>query len=216
MKARPAKCPITGARSARTGRRRSKPRSCSRSCHALLLGTWEGSRMIEVATDSKQCRREGARQAASGQLTASQVQTVVTNYLQDAGLPTRRRRHGSGPYKSRHRSDCRNRIRQSQRHRHDSLQRRSLDERRIGDECRHDIDGTSDLVFGNGAGYPARSPFPPDIDARTGGALLDSHFRTSMQQEAQRNSRGSRRSRRLWCCRSASCSFSACSISAGC
>jgi len=53
----------------------------------LLLGTWEGSRMIEVEQILNNCAREGARQAAAGQLTASQVQTVVTNYLQDAGLP---------------------------------------------------------------------------------------------------------------------------------
>lgn len=53
----------------------------------LLLGTWEGSRLIEVEQILNNSAREGARQAASGQLTASQVQTVVTNYLQDAGLP---------------------------------------------------------------------------------------------------------------------------------
>ncbi len=54
----------------------------------LLLGAWEGSRMIEVQQILSNAAREGARQAASGQLTASQVKTVVTNYLQDAGLPT--------------------------------------------------------------------------------------------------------------------------------
>jgi hypothetical protein len=43
--------------------------------------------MIEVQQIVNNSAREGARQAASGQLTASQVQTVVTNYLQDAGLP---------------------------------------------------------------------------------------------------------------------------------
>ena len=53
----------------------------------LLLGAWEGSRLIEVEQILCNSAREGARQAASGQLTASQVQTVVTNYLQDAGLP---------------------------------------------------------------------------------------------------------------------------------
>ena len=54
----------------------------------LLLGTWEGSRLIEVQQILSNSAREGARQAASGQLTASAVQTVVTNYLADAGLPT--------------------------------------------------------------------------------------------------------------------------------
>jgi Flp pilus assembly protein TadG len=53
----------------------------------LLLGTWEGSRLIEVEQILSNSAREGARQAASGQLTAAQVQQVVTNYLQDAGLP---------------------------------------------------------------------------------------------------------------------------------
>ena len=53
----------------------------------LLLGAWEGGRLIEVQQILSNSAREGARQAASGGLTASQVQTVVTNYLQDAGLP---------------------------------------------------------------------------------------------------------------------------------
>jgi Flp pilus assembly protein TadG len=53
----------------------------------LLLGTWEGSRIIEVEQILNNSAREGARQAASGQLTSAQVQQVVTNYLQDAGLP---------------------------------------------------------------------------------------------------------------------------------
>ncbi len=54
----------------------------------LLLGSWEVSRLIEVQQILNNSAREGARQAASGQLTAPQVQQVVLNYLQDAGLPT--------------------------------------------------------------------------------------------------------------------------------
>ena len=53
----------------------------------LLFGAWEGSRMIEVEQILNNSVREGARQAAAGQLTSTQVQQVVTNYLQDAGLP---------------------------------------------------------------------------------------------------------------------------------
>jgi Flp pilus assembly protein TadG len=53
----------------------------------LLLGSWEVARLVEVQQILNNSAREGARQAASGQLTASQVQLVVTDYLQDAGLP---------------------------------------------------------------------------------------------------------------------------------
>ncbi len=53
----------------------------------LLLGSWEVSRLVEVQQILNNSVREGARQAASGQLTATQVQQVVDNYLQDAGLP---------------------------------------------------------------------------------------------------------------------------------
>lgn len=53
----------------------------------LLLGTWEISRLVEVQQILNNAAREGARQAASGHLTASQVQDVVTNYLNDGGLP---------------------------------------------------------------------------------------------------------------------------------
>src|SRR5262249_17463020 len=54
----------------------------------LLLGIWEVGRMIEIQQILCNAVREGARQAASGQLTNSQVQTVVTNYLTVAGVPT--------------------------------------------------------------------------------------------------------------------------------
>jgi Flp pilus assembly protein TadG len=53
----------------------------------LLLGSWEVSRLVEIQQILNNAAREGARQAASGQLSASQVQQVMTNYLQDAGLP---------------------------------------------------------------------------------------------------------------------------------
>jgi Flp pilus assembly protein TadG len=55
---------------------------------ALLLGTWETGRLIEVNQILDNAAREGARQASTGQLTNSQVQQVVVNYLQHAGLPT--------------------------------------------------------------------------------------------------------------------------------
>lgn len=54
----------------------------------LLLGLWEGGRLIEIEQILNNAAREGARQAASGQLNYSQVQAVVTNYLSNAGVPT--------------------------------------------------------------------------------------------------------------------------------
>jgi Flp pilus assembly protein TadG len=54
----------------------------------LLLGALEGSRIAEVQQILSNAAREGARQAASGQLTVAQTKQVVTYYLQDAGLPT--------------------------------------------------------------------------------------------------------------------------------
>jgi Flp pilus assembly protein TadG len=53
----------------------------------LLLGSLEGSRIAEVQQILSNAAREGARQAASGQLTVAQTKQVVTYYLQDAGLP---------------------------------------------------------------------------------------------------------------------------------
>ena len=52
----------------------------------LLIGTWEVGRMIEVQEILNNAAREGARQAASGVMTAAQVQQVVSNYVQNAGL----------------------------------------------------------------------------------------------------------------------------------
>jgi Flp pilus assembly protein TadG len=54
----------------------------------LLLGSWEVGRMVEVNQVLDNAVREGARQAASGQLTNAQIQQVVVAYLQNAGLPT--------------------------------------------------------------------------------------------------------------------------------
>src|SRR5262249_32800740 len=54
----------------------------------LLVGIWEVGRMIQIQQTLYNAAREGARQAASGQMTATQVKAVVTNYLTVAGVPT--------------------------------------------------------------------------------------------------------------------------------
>jgi Flp pilus assembly protein TadG len=54
----------------------------------LLTGIWEVGRMVEVQQILSNAAREGARQAATGQLTNTQVETVVVEYLQAAGIPT--------------------------------------------------------------------------------------------------------------------------------
>lgn len=54
----------------------------------LLVGIWEVGRMIEVQQILTNAAREGARQAATGQYTNSQVQSIVTQYLTVAGMPT--------------------------------------------------------------------------------------------------------------------------------
>ncbi len=54
----------------------------------LLLGTWEMGRFVEVQQIISDAAREGGRQAASGQMTNSQVISAVTNYVSFAGLPT--------------------------------------------------------------------------------------------------------------------------------
>jgi Flp pilus assembly protein TadG len=54
----------------------------------LLLGIWEVGRMIEVQQVVNNAAREAARQATTGQLTNSQVQTVAIQYLTVAGIPT--------------------------------------------------------------------------------------------------------------------------------
>ena len=54
----------------------------------LLLGIWEYGRMIQVAQILSNSAREGARQAATGNKTAAQVDTGVKNYLIAAGITT--------------------------------------------------------------------------------------------------------------------------------
>jgi Flp pilus assembly protein TadG len=53
----------------------------------LLIGLWEVGRMIEINQILSNAAREGARQAATGLDSSSQVQAVVTSYLQAAGVP---------------------------------------------------------------------------------------------------------------------------------
>ena len=55
---------------------------------ALLVGIWELGRLIEIQQLMTNAAREGARQAATGQLTNPQTQTVIQQYLTVAGLPT--------------------------------------------------------------------------------------------------------------------------------
>ncbi len=54
----------------------------------LIIGVWEVGRLVEIQQILSNAAREGARQAATGQFTNSQIQSVVTNYLARAGLPT--------------------------------------------------------------------------------------------------------------------------------
>ena len=54
----------------------------------LLLGMWEVGRMVEMQQLMSNAVREGARQAATGNFTNAQIQTVVTQYLTVAGIPT--------------------------------------------------------------------------------------------------------------------------------
>jgi Flp pilus assembly protein TadG len=55
---------------------------------AALFGIWEIGRLVQMQQVVDNAAREGGRQAARGDLTAAQVQTAVTNYLQDAGINT--------------------------------------------------------------------------------------------------------------------------------
>jgi Flp pilus assembly protein TadG len=54
----------------------------------LLLGLWEVGRMIEINQALSNAAREGARQASTGLYNSAQIQTVVTNYLTNANVPT--------------------------------------------------------------------------------------------------------------------------------
>jgi Flp pilus assembly protein TadG len=55
---------------------------------AALFGIWEIGRLVQIQQVVDNAAREGARQAARGDLTSAQVQTAVLNYLQDAGVST--------------------------------------------------------------------------------------------------------------------------------
>jgi len=54
----------------------------------LVLGVLEIGRYVQVRQIVTSASREGARQAASGQMTNAQVINVVTGYIQASGLPT--------------------------------------------------------------------------------------------------------------------------------
>jgi Flp pilus assembly protein TadG len=54
----------------------------------LLLGMWEVGRMLQMQQSLSNAAREGGRQASTGLLTNAQVQQVVKNYLDQAGVPT--------------------------------------------------------------------------------------------------------------------------------
>jgi Flp pilus assembly protein TadG len=76
--------------------RRSRQRRGNAACEfailapflvMLLLGTWEVGRLVQVRQILANAAREGCRQAATGRNTTSDIQTVVCQYLKDAGLP---------------------------------------------------------------------------------------------------------------------------------
>jgi len=54
----------------------------------LLIGIWEMARMIEIQQILSNAAREGARQAATGELTNAQVKDVVQQYIANQGLST--------------------------------------------------------------------------------------------------------------------------------
>jgi Flp pilus assembly protein TadG len=54
----------------------------------LLFGIWEIGRLVQIQQVVDNAAREGARQAARGDLTSAQVQTAITQYLADAGVDT--------------------------------------------------------------------------------------------------------------------------------
>ena len=53
----------------------------------LILGSWEVGRLIQVSEIVNNAAREGGRLASTGLLTASQIQSAVCLYMQQAGLP---------------------------------------------------------------------------------------------------------------------------------
>jgi Flp pilus assembly protein TadG len=54
----------------------------------LLVGVWEMARMAEIQQLMTNAVREGARQAATGQMNNAQVKAVVAEYVANQGLPT--------------------------------------------------------------------------------------------------------------------------------
>ncbi len=52
----------------------------------ILVGLWELGRIVEVQQIMDNAAREGARQAATGTKSDSQVTAIVLQYLTDAGL----------------------------------------------------------------------------------------------------------------------------------
>jgi Flp pilus assembly protein TadG len=52
----------------------------------FLLGMWEVGRLIEVQQIMTNAAREGARQAAAGQLAPAAITTLVQQYLTNQGL----------------------------------------------------------------------------------------------------------------------------------
>ncbi len=54
----------------------------------MVFGLWEVGRLVQVQQAVANAAREGARAASTGEYTNSQVKTVVTNYLTNAGIDT--------------------------------------------------------------------------------------------------------------------------------
>jgi Flp pilus assembly protein TadG len=54
----------------------------------FLTGAWEVGRMLQVQNLLDNAVRDGARQASTGNMTASQVQTYVAQTLNNNGLPS--------------------------------------------------------------------------------------------------------------------------------
>lgn len=54
----------------------------------LLVGVWEMARMAEIQQLLANAVREGARQAATGQLSNDEVKDVVMKYVENQGLPS--------------------------------------------------------------------------------------------------------------------------------
>jgi Flp pilus assembly protein TadG len=70
-----------------TTRRRRGAAAVEMAVSALLLSPLPVG-VVQVQQILGNAVREGGRQASTGQLTAAQVQQVVTTYIQNAGLPT--------------------------------------------------------------------------------------------------------------------------------